>query len=132
MSVVRSRNRLIVTRPSARASGLPHSVDAVPEGDVLPGVRTVDVELVRVLEHPGITVAGTGHEHDRPPAGMSTPASLVAHACHPELRPQRALEPKHLLNEVGDAVTVLTDEFLEVGPLAEHPSAKDRSRTVVS
>ena len=51
--------------------------------------------------------------------GHVDPAESGGDARHPELRPQRALEPKHLLNEVGDAVTVVPDEFLEVRPLAE-------------
>ena len=53
--------------PGQRRAGA--RVDAVPEADVLAGVRPVDVELVRVLEHPRVAVAGTGGEHDRAAGG---------------------------------------------------------------
>ena len=121
MLAVRSRNRLMVTRPSARASGAPaHVWIPCPKAMCCRAFGAVDVELVGMVEHPGVPVAGAGDEHERRPGGDVDAAELGGDAGHPELGSQRALEPEGLLNEVGDLLAVRPHGLLEVGSLAQH------------
>ena len=54
----------MLTRASARASGAPGQVcDAVPERDVLAGVRAVGLELVGRLEAARVAVRRAGEHH---------------------------------------------------------------------
>ena len=106
--------------PGERRSGA--RVDAVAERDVLPGVGAVDVELVRVLEHPGVAVGRRRARSMRLlPAGISTPPSSVRTRAIRNWRAERALEAQRLLDEVRDALAVLAHQLLQVRPLTEHP-----------
>ena len=135
MSEVRSRSRLIVTRPSARARWAPAQWwMPCPKATWYLAFVAVEVELVRVLEQR----AGRGWRRRagassccRP--GSSTPADRRAHLGHAELGPQRALVAQRLLDEVRDAVAVArAGASWRSGRSARIRSANDSSRTVVS
>ena len=58
----------------------------LPLADNSPTAVSVDVELVRALEHTRVTVARTRCEHDRAARRDLDPAERRADASHPELR----------------------------------------------
>ena len=110
--------------PGERAAGA--GVGAAPEGDVGLGVGPVDAELVRALEAPGVAVGGAVEQHHRR-AGLDVDAADRRGAPgEAEVGLHRALDPQHLLEEVGDPVVV--GPQLRPGARGARPGASARRR----
>ena len=83
----------MLTRPSTRAkrpSGA--GVRTAPEGQVHLGVGTVDPELVRALEQPGVAVGRPVEEHDGRAGGDVDSGHCCAPPGQAEVRLDRALD----------------------------------------
>ena len=120
MSAMRSKMRSRLTRASARASGRADArVDAEPEPEVVAAVGAVEAELGRRVEVARVAVRGAVVHHHRRARGDVDAADGRREPCEPELALDRALEPQHLLDEVGDAVPFGAQQLLELGILGE-------------
>src|SRR5207245_10742855 len=82
------------------------------ETNVLEGVRTVETELVRLLEPARIPVRGSHHEKDVRPGSDVDVADRRRAAHQAEVRLDRALVAQHLLDERRDHVTLLPEVLL--------------------
>ena len=81
----------------------------------------LDVELVRVREHPRVPVARARSEHHVPPAGISTPPrSVRTRAIRNCVR--NGLSSRSVSSmKFGMRSRSSRTELLQVGPFAEHP-----------
>ena len=89
------------------------------ERDVRLGIGTVDAELVGALEPFGVAVGGAVEQHDRRARRDVDLADLRGAAGEAEVGLDRAFHPERLLDEVGDAVLVVTELVLELGVFGE-------------
>ena len=118
MLSIRSSNRSMVMRPSARERGAGAGVGAVAEREVLARVGALDLELVGCSKRPGSRFAAPLTTMRVVPAGILTPPSSVV-TREPEVAFHRALDAQALLDEVRDVLTVVAQQLLELLVVAD-------------
>ena len=96
-------------------------MDAEPEPEVLAAVHPVEADLVRVLELPRVVVRGAVEHHHGGARRQVDAADSRRDARQPELRVQWGLEPQRLLDVRGDAMTLVAELLLQVGPVRDVP-----------
>ena len=94
-------------------------VGTPPEGDVGLGVGAVGPELGGALELPRVAVGRAVEQHDRGAGGDLDTADRRRAAGQAEVGLHRALDPQHLLEEVGDPVAVGPELVLQLGVLGQ-------------
>jgi hypothetical protein len=115
--------------PSKLSTGA--GVNTSPKSDVTLGVWTRRVECVWIVELFRVAVGGPV-EHHKGGAGRNVNAANGArYPRQPEITLDRTFDPQGLLDEVGDPVTLATQQLLDVGRSASIFRAELSNRTVV-
>src|ERR1700722_4502413 len=94
-------------------------VDAVAEGHVLSCIGPIHPELGGTFELPGVVVGATGGHECRRPGWDVDATHGRREARQSEGSLYGTLDPQGLLDEVGDALAVVSEQLLEIGALSQ-------------
>ena len=99
-------------------------VDAVPECNVLAGVRAVDAKLIGTLKLSRVAVRGTDEDLHGGAGGKVDPVYRRRHPRQPKWTLERAVEAKDLLDEVSDQISIVAEPPLELGVFCDPPERR--------
>ena len=90
------------------------------ERHVLSGVGSIHPEFGRAIEVRRVPIRRARQQHDLRARRDVDPRQAGGDARESEVALDRAFQPKHLFDEIGDAVTVVAQRVLQFGILGQY------------